>query len=120
MVDLVAEASVCFYDFDVERDVAAACCVIDESESERIRTTFRDAFGEGGFLVVFGSLDFRWVEIATKQLLMKSFQLDPINDVNRINDIALPFFVSMFPEYDSEFDQRRSEGIYGNMTPVLS
>jgi hypothetical protein len=33
LVDLVAEASVCFYDFDVERDVAAARCVVDESES---------------------------------------------------------------------------------------
>jgi hypothetical protein len=48
-------------------------------------------------------LDLRWVEIATKQLLVKSFQLDPVNDVDRIDDVALPLFVSMLPEQYGEF-----------------
>jgi hypothetical protein len=51
---------------------------------------------------------------------VKVFELDTVDDVNRINDIALPFFISMLLEYYSEFDQWRSEGIYENMTPVSS
>ena len=63
--------------------------VVDEGKSECVSPTFRNAFGKGRFLVVSGPFYFCGLEVSTNQLLMKSFELDTVNDVNRIDDILI-------------------------------
>ncbi len=79
--DLVAEAPVRVDDLDIEVDVAAARGVGDEGEAESVGSALWNPLREGSFLEPGGILDLGGGEVACKELVVESLELDSVDDI---------------------------------------
>ena len=61
----------------------------EETEAESIATTFRDALGEGGLLVLDGTFVFLGVEVGTLELVVERLEIDTSHDIDGVNNVTL-------------------------------
>mmetsp|Transcript_68897 Transcript_68897/g.175064 ORF Transcript_68897/g.175064 Transcript_68897/m.175064 type:complete len:276 (+) Transcript_68897:941-1768(+) len=86
--DLVAEVPVAHHTVNVQIHILALRGVCQETKPQSIRTALRDAVGVVCGLTLLGLLDLLLGQVALVELQVQLFELDALDDLNGVNDVA--------------------------------